>query len=146
MYQFDKFNLIWDHAIGIESGLFRKEHGLAFIGDNGTLELDRGGWEVMEEPRSTNKAIVERRVVSDNGLDKHMENFVSVIRSRKMEDLKCPIESASHIASLSQMGNIAFRSGNKLNWDKTAGRFTDEAINKKYLAAAYHNGYKLPVV
>lgn len=146
LYQFDKFNLIWDHAIGIESGLFRKEHGLAFIGDNGTLELDRGGWEVMEEPRSTNKAIVERRVVSDNGLDKHMENFVSVIRSRKMEDLKCPIESASHIASLSQMGNIAFRSGNKLNWDKTAGRFTDEAINKKYLAAAYHNGYKLPVV
>lgn len=146
LYQFDKFNLIWDHAIGIESGLFRKEHGLAFIGDNGTLELDRGGWEVMEEPRSTNKAVVERRKVMDNGLEKHMENFVGVIKSRKMEELKCPIESASHIATLSQMGNIAFRSGNKLSWDKTKGRFTDDAINKKYLAAPYHNGYKLPKV
>lgn len=146
LYQFDKFNLVWDHAIGIESGLFRKEHGLAFIGDNGTLQLDRGGWEVMEEPRSTNKAVMARQTVMDNGLDKHMENFVSVIRSRKTEDLKCSIEAASHIAILSQMGNIAFRSGNKLTWNKATGKFTDEAINKKYLAAPYHNGYKLPKI
>jgi predicted dehydrogenase len=146
MFQFDKFNLIWDHAIGIENGLFRKEHGIAFIGNNGTLELDRGGWEVMEEGRSANKVTVERKKSMDNGLDKHMQNFVTVIRSRKMEELKCSIEEASHIAILSQMGNIAYRSGNKLYWNKAAGKFTDEKINKKYLAAPYHNGYKLPKV
>ena len=146
MYQFDKFNLVWDHAIGIENGLFRKEHGIAFIGNNGTLELDRGGWEVMEEGRSANKVTVERKKSTDNGLDKHMQNFVSVVRSRKMEELKCSIEEASHIAILSQMGNIAYRSGNKLYWNKEAGKFTDESINKKYLAAPYHNGYKLPRV
>ena len=146
MYQFDKFNLVWDHAIGIENGLFRKEHGIAFIGNNGTLELDRGGWEVMEEGRSANKVTVERKKSTDNGLDKHMQNFVSVVRSRKMEELKCSIEEASHIAVLSQMGNIAYRSGNKLYWNKEAGKFTDESINKKYLAAPYHNGYKLPRV
>lgn len=82
----------------------------------------------------------------DNGLDKHMENFVSVIRSRKMEDLKCSIQEASHIAMLSQMGNIAFRSGKKLDWDQQRGRFTDEKINRSYLAAPYHNGYKLPKI
>ncbi len=146
MYQFDKFNLIWDHAIGIENGLFRKEHGIAFIGNNGTLELDRGGWEVMEEGRSADKVMVERKKSVDNGLNIHMENFVDVVRSRKMSNLKCSIEEASHIAILSQMGNIAFRSGNKLYWDKANGKFTDEAINKKYLAAPYHNGYKLPNV
>ncbi len=146
MYEFEKFNLVWDHALGIQNGLFNKEHGIAFIGDNGTLQLDRGGWEVIEEGRSTNKIKVERKLRIDNGLDKHMENFVNVIRSRKLAELKCPIESASHIAVLSQMGNIAFRSGKKLNWDKSTGRFTDEKINKKYLAAAYQNGYKLPKV
>ena len=46
---FRKFNLIWDHAMGIDNGFFRKDHGIAYIGNNGTLELDRGGWEVMEE-------------------------------------------------------------------------------------------------
>jgi predicted dehydrogenase len=146
LYEFDKFNLVWDHALGIQNGLFNKEHGIAFIGDNGTLELDRGGWEVVEEGRSANKVKVERKPKVDTGLDKHMENFVSVIRSRKMNDLKCPIQSASHIAVLSQMGNIAFRSGNKLYWDKSKGRFTDEKINRKYLAAPYHNGYKIPKI
>jgi len=146
LYQFDKFSLSWDHAIGIENGLYKQNHGVSFIGDNGTLELDRSGWEVMEEPRSPKKVIVERKKMVDNGLDKHMENFVSVIRSRKMEDLKCSIEEASHIAMLSQMGNIAFRSGKKLDWNAGKGRFTDEKINRKYLAAPYHNGYRLPKI
>jgi hypothetical protein len=44
------------------------------------------------------------------------------------------------------MGNISFRSGRRLSWDKGAGRFTDEEINKAYLMKEYHNGYKLPVV
>ena len=144
LYQFDKFNLVWDHAFGIENGLFRKEHGIAFIGDNGTLELDRTGWEVIEEIRPANKVSVERKKPVDNGLTKHMENFVSVIRSRKMEDLKCPIESASHVATVCQMGNIAFRTGKKLNWNEAEGKFTDKDVNKDFLAAHYHNGYKLP--
>lgn len=146
LYEFDRFNLVWDHALGIENGLFNKEHGIAFIGDNGTLELDRGGWEVIAEGRSANKVVVERKNPVDNGLQKHMENFVSVIRSRKLNELHCPIQSASHVAMISQMGNIAYRSGQKLGWNASGGKFTDESINKKYLAAPYYNGYKLPVV
>jgi predicted dehydrogenase len=146
LYEFDKFNLVWDHALGIENGLFKREHGIAFIGDNGTLELDRSGWEVIEEAKSAKKILVERKPKVDNGLDKHMENFVSVIKSRKASDLHCSIQEASHVAMVSQMGNIAFRSGNKLTWNKESGKFTDDRINKKYLAAPYHNGYKLPKV
>jgi predicted dehydrogenase len=146
LYQFDKFNLSWDHTIGIDGSLNKTSHGIAFVGDNGTLALDRSGWEVTEEPKSNKKAKVERRKQSDNGLDKHMENFVDVIRSRKKEDLKCSIEEASHIAILSQMGNIAFRTGKKLNWDKENRRFTDREVNKKYMVAGYHNGYKIPKV
>lgn len=146
LYEFDKFNLVWDHALGIENGLFKREHGIAFIGDNGTLELDRSGWEVIEEGRSANKVLVERKPKVDDGLEKHMENFVTVIKSRKLADLRCSIHDASHVAIVSQMGNIAFRSGNKLQWNKQAGKFTDDSINRKYLAAAYHNGYKLPKI
>lgn len=146
LYQFEKFNMIWDHAIGIENGLFGREHGIAYIGDNGTLALDRGGWEVVEEKRSEKKVAVPRKPSVDNGLDKHMENFVNVIRSRKMEHLKCPIEDAAHVAIVSQMGNIAFRSGKKIDWNKTSGKFKDEEVNKKFLAAEYFNGYKLPKV
>jgi hypothetical protein len=42
------------------------------------------------------------------------------------------------------MGNISFRSGQRVVWDKAAEKFTDEKLNKQYLAKEYHNGYKLP--
>lgn len=146
LYEFDNFNLIWDHAMGIDNGLFGRDHGIAFIGNNGTLALDRGGWEVIEEKRSDKKVKVERKKPTDNGLDKHWENFVQAVRSRKAETLNCPIQTGAHIATVCQLGNIAFRTQQKLNWNKEKGKFSDEKINDKYLMAKYHNGYKLPKV
>ena len=146
LYEFDKFNLIWDHALGIDNGLFGKDHGIAFIGDNGTLELDRGGWEVIEENRSKDKVKVERKKPSDNGLQKHMENFIGAVRSRQTKDLNCPIQTGSHIATVCQIGNIAFRTQQKLTWNKEKNQFTDKDVNKKYMMKEYHNGFKLPVV
>ena len=144
LYEFDKFNLIWDHAMGIDNGLYGKDHGIAFIGNNGTLELDRGGWEVYEERQSKNKVKVERKSPTDNGLIKHWENFIAAVRSRKHESLNCPIQTGAHIATVCQLGNIAFRTQEKLVWDKDKARFTNEAINKKYFGKEYHNRYKLP--
>jgi hypothetical protein len=132
--------------MGIDNGSYNRDHGIAYIGNNGTLILSRGGWEVIEEKNSNSKAMMPLQKSSDNGLDKHMENFVSVIKSRKMEDLNCSIQEAAHVATVAQMGNIAYRSGEKLNWDADKKRFTNEAINKKYMMKEYHNGYKLPKV
>ncbi len=146
LYEFDKFNLIWDHAMGIDNGLFGRDHCISFIGNNGTLEMDRGGWEVIEEKRSTSKVAVERKKPTDNGLDKHMQNFFSVVKSRKMEDLNCSIQTGAHIATVCQLGNIAFRTQQKLTWDKSKGKFTDNSVNDKYMMAKYNNGYKLPKV
>lgn len=146
LYEFDNFNIIWDHAMGIDNGNFGRDHSVAFIGNNGTLELDRGGWEVIEEKRSERKVAIPRKSPADNGLDKHTENFIAAVRSRKQNDLNCPIETGAHIATVCQMGNIAFRSGQKVTWNKNAERFTDEKLNKKYLMAEYYNGYQLPKV
>ncbi len=144
MYEFNGFNIVWDHAVGIGNGDYGRDHGIAFIGNNGTLVLNRGGWEVLEEKKKETRVAVPYQKQSDNGLDKHMVNFVEVVKSRKLADLKCPIQSAADIAILSQLGNIAHRSGRKLHWN--GRKFSDEAINKKYLMKEYHNGYVLPKV
>ena len=144
LYEFDGFNLVWDHAMGIDNGSYGRDHGIAYIGNNGTLVLSRGGWEVIEEKQSKSKVSKEFVKVSDNGLDNHMANFMSVVRSRKMEDLHCSIEAGSHVATVAQMGNISLRSGQRLSWDKAAGKFTDERINQQYLMKEYHSGWKLP--
>lgn len=146
LYEFDRFNIIWDHALGIGNGDYGRDHGIAFIGNAGTLVLNRGGWEVLEEKKNENKVIMPFVKQSDNGLNKHWENFVSVVKSRRLSDLNCPIQAGAHVATIAQMGNIAYRSGQKLVWNEYAGKFADENINKKYFMKEYHNGYKLPTV
>jgi predicted dehydrogenase len=144
LYEFENFNLVWDHAMGIDNGSYGRDHGIAYIGNNATLVLSRGGWEVIEEKNSKSKVAKPLQTPSDNGLDKHWENFVSVVRSRKINELHCPIEAGAHVATVAQMGNISFRSGQRVVWDKVAEKFTDEKLNKQYLMKEYHNGYKLP--
>ncbi len=144
LYEFDQFNLVWDSAMGIDNGSYGRDHGIAFIGNHGTLILNRGGWEVIEERQSENKVAKPLVKPSDNGLQKHAQNFVVAIRANDPTKVNCSIQEGAHVATVAQMGNISYRSGEKLYWDATKNRFTDEAINKEYLMNTYHNGYSLP--
>lgn len=49
IYTFKDFTVMWDHAIGIDDGAYGRNHGLGFVGENGTLVIDRSGWEVIPE-------------------------------------------------------------------------------------------------
>ena len=49
IYEFDDFSMIWEHAVGIGLGPFQRAHGVAFVGNEGTLVVDRGRWEVFAE-------------------------------------------------------------------------------------------------
>ena len=140
VFEFDGFNLQWEHATGIDGGPYGRTHGVAFVGNNGTLVVDRGGWEVIAEKDKMEAVPLQKK--SDDGLLLHTTNFFDVIQSRKMEDLKAPIQAGSHVAVVCQMGNISFRTGKKIFWDNGSNKFTDSSANK-YLAAEYHNGYKM---
>lgn len=147
VYEFDGFNLQWEHAQGINNGPYNRDHGIAFIGNNGTLVVDRNGWEVMPETKDNKpqmEAVALQKKV-DDGLDLHTKNFLEVIKSRKMSDLKAPIEAGAHVATIAQMGNIAYKTGKKIFWDKAKNQFTDADANK-FLIASYNNGYSMPKV
>jgi predicted dehydrogenase len=49
LYEFDDFTIQWEQATGIGGGPYGRDHGIAFIGNNGTLVLNRDGWEVIPE-------------------------------------------------------------------------------------------------
>ena len=143
LYEFDQFNLIWDSAMGIDNGPYGKRHGIAFIGDYATLVLNRNGWEVIEESGNEKKVAKPLVKSSDNGLDKHTQNFIEAIRSNDPLKVKCTIKEGEHVATIAQMGNISYRSGEKLQWDFSKNKFSDNKINTKYYTSEYHNGYKL---
>jgi predicted dehydrogenase len=143
VYAFDNFSVEWEHTLGIGLGPYGKTHGVAFIGENGTLVLNRGGWEVI--PEKEKMKAVSHQKPKDKGLDLHMENFVGAILKNDRSVLNAPIQVGRDIAVFSQMGNIAYRTGEKLYWDRSKKKFTNKKANS-YLFAKYHNGYKLPTV
>ena len=146
LYEFEDFNLVWDSAMGIDNGSYGRDHGIAFIGNHATLILNRGGWEVIEERRSENKVAKPLETPKENGLDMHTLNFIEAIRKNDPSSLNCSIQDGAHVASVAQMGNISFRTGQKLNWDNIQHQFTDASVNNKYLINKYHNGYTLPII
>jgi len=146
LYEFEDFNLVWDSAMGIDNGSYGRDHGIAFIGNHATLILNRGGWEVIEERRSENKVAKPLETPKENGLDMHTLNFIEAIRKNDPTSVNCSIQDGAHVASVAQMGNISFRTGQKLNWDNNQHQFTDASVNNKYLINKYHNGYTLPTI
>jgi predicted dehydrogenase len=143
VYEFDGYNMIWEQAQGISNGNYGRDHGISYIGNNGTLVLDRGGWEVIADERRMES--VPHQPNKGNGLDLHTRNFIDVVKTRTLSDLACPIQAGAHVATVCQMGNISYRSGGKVTWDESTSKFKEEKANA-YINAKYNNGYKVPNV
>jgi len=141
VYEFDGYNMIWEHAQSISIGNYGKDHGISYIGNNGTLVLWRGGWEVI--PDEKRMEAVPYQPNKGSGLDLHTVNFVEAVKSRKLDKLSCPIQAGAHTALVCQMGNISYKTGSKVSWDVSKSKFNEEKANA-FLAAKYNNGYKLP--
>ena len=145
IYEFDDFNLIWDSAQGIKNGPYGLNHGIAFIGNHGTLVLNRRGWKVIEEKNNKNKITKPFVKKKDNGLDNHLLNFIEAIRANDPKKVNCSISDGALVAKIAHMGNISYRSGQKLFWDATSDIFTNNTVNENYITNKYQNGYNLPL-
>lgn len=142
-YDFGNFTMIWEHAQGISNGNYGKDHGMAYIGNNGTLVLHRGGWEVI--PDEKRMEAIPFQPNKGSGLDAHTQNFINAVKTRKLEDLTCPITEGAHVAKVCQMGNISYKTGMILHWDESKKKFKEDEANK-HLGVKYNNGYSIPKV
>lgn len=156
VFEYENFNMLWEHATGIDNGPYSRREGIAFIGNNGTLVVDRGGYEVMVEKEANGysawgKAKMEsieayKKPDELNYLDLHTQNFVEAIKKNDQGALHTPIRSGSVAAINAQMGNIAYRTGSKVFWDQRENKFRDNEEADKFITPVYRNGWALPVV
>lgn len=150
VFEYEDFNMLWEHSTGINSGNYDRGEGIAFIGNDATLVVNRQGWEVIPEVDSKDgrrsyriEAMPEQSRTGDP-LFEHAQNFVEALRSRKVEDLKCGVDSGSVAAINAHMGNIAFRTGRKIYWDADKNLFTNDPEASDLVVPEYHNGWSLP--
>ncbi len=145
IYDYGNFQMIWEHNMATGMGNYGMQHGIAFIGENGTLLLDRNGWEVRADKikDQLKMDVVAWQPSTDRGLDLHTTNFIEAVQSRKKEHLNCPIEAGARVAINAHMGNIAYRTKEKIFWDPASNGFHQKNASALVMPE-YHNGWKLP--
>jgi predicted dehydrogenase len=156
VYKYQDFSMLWEHATGIDGGNYGRTEGIAFIGNNGTLVVNRGGYEVIVEkyPRGyAERGEPKMEPIEGftkpqelNYLDLHTKNFADAIKANDTSMLNTPIDSGSIAAINAQMGNIAYKTGDKVFWDAATGSFTKNKAANQLMRAKYHNDWKLPKV
>jgi len=141
VYDFNDFMMIWEHTIGIGLGNWKRPHGMAYTGENGTLVLDRQGWEVFPDKNRMEAVPLQKNV--GVGLDLHVRNFLDCLQNNTPQKLNAGIDIGRNVALVAQMGNIAFRTGEKVYWNDAKQQFDSAAANK-LITPVYNNGYTLP--
>ncbi|MBM38253.1 MAG: oxidoreductase [Woeseia sp.] len=151
IFEFDNFNMTWEHANGIGLGPFQRSHGVAFIGNNGTLVVDREKWEVLPETYELDGSLnskvqpIKQKFAKEgeSGLNQHTSNFINAIRID--EKLSCDINKGSLAAINAHMGNVAFKTRQSLYWDKKLWSFGSNKQANKLMVPEYRMPWVHPV-
>jgi predicted dehydrogenase len=146
-YQLNDFVVNWEHTAGTQSGPYGRSYGLAFVGNDATLVIDRQGWEVFPELTNGGKSYKVPKIPPQSGRDyhaEHMKNFIDCIKTR--QDPACTIENGALVASYAHMGNIALRTRTQLVWDESARNFGNNAAANALITPNYRAPWKLPVL
>ena len=70
------------------------------------------------------------------------QNWLECIKSRKLPI--CDVEIGHRSATVCHLGNIAIRTGRKINWDPSKQEIIGDAEASQRLGYAYRAPWKLP--
>ena len=145
-YAYKDFNIIWDHACGINHGLYNRKEGLAFFGEKGTMVLDRAGWEVLPEVANDTPRMeaVPFKKGEGKGLYNHVGNFLSCIKSRELPHADVAI--GARVAKMAHLANISCRVQREVRWDDANHCFIGDEEATALAKAYYRAPWTLPIL
>jgi predicted dehydrogenase len=146
-YQMKDFDINWENIAGIQKGPYGRSYGLAFVGNDATLVIDRDSWELFPEWDNENKKSKVPAMPKQTGVgshDVHMKNFLECIKTRK--DPNCTIENGSLVATYAHLGNIALRTNSRLVWNENDRNFGKNDAANALITPRYRKPWTLPKV
>ncbi len=109
-------------------------HDVAFVGENGSLLITGGGYTI-HDPKGKEIA----RDKGPAGNEEHLQNFVDAIRDGKK--LNAEIEEGHKSTLLCHLGNIAWRTGQTIDFTPQGGMVGDDRA-KKFWRREYRPGWE----
>jgi predicted dehydrogenase len=138
MMTFDTRHWYSNHEAGIGGERAGNTIGNTFYGSEGYLVIDNYNkyYSFLGREQKPGPARIER--------DRHFENFIAAVRSRKREDLTAEIEEGAMSCVLMHLSNIAYRLGRTLNWDEKTWTVKGDAEATAMLTRNYRAPYIVP--
>ena len=152
VFEYDGFNMLWEHATGIDGGNYGRTEGIAFIGNNGTLVVNRGGWELLPE---TTEVDGQRRVPDGRAAalaarrrrgagPSHGELRRGDPQERRLHPGAAAWRAAASPPSTRTWGTSPSRSAGRSTGTRPPGSFKGDAEANARIVPQYHNGWTLP--
>jgi predicted dehydrogenase len=157
-YEYPGFVCTYENRWCNQNSMYNHGYGIEFHGTEGTMFLDRRGFQVYPEKRvfriadpSSPSPLEAKEVERTPGMQMdsvnnshfdHVRNFLDCVKSRKRPISDIEIGHRSTSACL--LGNVAYRSKERIVWDVANQRITQgSAEAKKLLGREYRAPWKL---
>jgi len=146
LYGYPDKTIIWECGLNPGIGPYGQGHGVAFIGQKGTLVVTRQGYQVMPDYNNEKREPFFEGIKQKNygdGLNEHVENFLQCIREGGTPNASVHI--GAKVAIVAEMGNIAYRTKKVIHWDDVNKKF-EEPEADKLRTVSHRSPWQLPKV
>ena len=142
------FLINYDMNGGLQTGPYGKPYGIAYVGEKGTLVVNRSGYEIYPEwndsPKSP-KCEAKKLEGATESHNVHVANFVECIKTRNQP--VCPPEAGRIAALHAHIPNIAARVGSEeLIWDDANRKFIGNDAANGLILPEYRTPWTLPKI
>jgi predicted dehydrogenase len=159
VYEFPECTLTYSMRKGNGLKLNGHDYGILFCGTDGSLLLDRNGFEVIPDKvvlpygiklvhgdRPLRQIDLKPETVTkgNDGQKPHVRNFLDCVKSRALPT--CDIAIAHRSTNTCHLGNISYKLGRKLDWNVDTETFKNDAEADALLKREPRKGYELPAV
>lgn len=146
VYPKGDFMIHYDVTAGAQRGPYDQPYGLAFIGNNGTLVVNRNYLEVFPEwndETKTAKTEAFKMDAKDDTHRQHVRNFIDCVKSRATP--ACPPETGRAAALYVHIANISGRTGqSQLKWNDARNEFENSKEANALITPVYRAPWVLP--
>jgi predicted dehydrogenase len=146
-YVFEDKMISWEGKSCNGKKIHGKDRGVAIHGTEGTVVMDRGGYEVynlddklIDEFKVKNIASTQDLQSIDKMTVDHFKNFVGAIR--RSEKLNSPFSECSKSVAILLLSNIAWKVGRVLNLNSN-GHIVGDKDAMKFWRRDYEKGWEL---
>jgi hypothetical protein len=93
---------------------------------------------------AANRPFEPKPWVQEDSVQRHFEDFIAAVRSRRWQDLKADVLEGYMSSALCHLGNISFRLGRTVEFDSHGERFVNDDQANGLLTRRYRPPFSIP--